>query len=179
MKRSEIFPSKYLKHEDLEGKDVTVTIHSADMENVGTEEKPEEKLVLRFRGRDKGLVCNVTNFDTIEMMYGDETDEWVGQPITLYTDHTVKFAGKKAPGIRVRQYDRWAPPATPTGTDDGKSAKWQLGMHFLDLAKQEKDLAGKLLYSQTGFHTMKDISEEKAAELLDELRAVPQEEAPF
>ena len=46
MKISDVFPSKYLKAEDLEGANVTVTIEEVNREEVGP--KKESKLVISF-----------------------------------------------------------------------------------------------------------------------------------
>jgi hypothetical protein len=67
----------------------------------------KQKPVIRFRGKEKGFVCNATNYDVIADAYGDETDDWAGQPIVLYPTR-VAFKGQLTDAIRVR-----IPPATP------------------------------------------------------------------
>lgn len=103
MKGSDIFPSKYLKADDLNGRDVLVTIDRAEMEKLGD----DSKLILYFQGKDKGIVCNKTNFGRIAYLYGDETDDWGGKQIVL-TSEFVEFQGKTVKGLRVR------PPKSPT-----------------------------------------------------------------
>lgn len=97
MKGSDIFPSKYIKADDLQGRDVPVTIDHADIEKLGD----DAKLVLFFRGKDKGMICNKTNFNRIAYLYGDETDDWGGKEIVL-TSEFVEFQGKTVRGLRVR-----------------------------------------------------------------------------
>ena len=46
MNINEAFPSKYLKASDLDGKNVTVTIKSAELEEIGFDK--EQKLVRQF-----------------------------------------------------------------------------------------------------------------------------------
>lgn len=98
MKVGAAFPSKYLKHSDLEGRNVNVTIKSYDIEDVGDGEKP----ILYFRQGKKGLVLNRINGETIAEILGtDEMDEWIGQTVCLFPDKT-SFQGKRVDCIRVK-----------------------------------------------------------------------------
>lgn len=107
MKYSDAFPSNFLKCDDLQRRQVPVTIESYDFEEIGD----EKKLVLRFRGKQKGLVCNKTNAGSIAQLYGDELDDWVGKRIVLYPT-TTPFNGRATPCIRVLPPSN-APAATP------------------------------------------------------------------
>ena len=97
MKGEDIFPSKYLKSADLKGRPHLVTISHCDMEKLGN----DDKLILYFQGKEKGMVCNKTNFGRIAFMHGDETDDWPGCKIVLATE-LVDFQGKSTMAIRVR-----------------------------------------------------------------------------
>ena len=97
MRISDAFPSNYLKAADLQGRMVTVTVAGSRMEDFGGEEKP----CLLFQGKDKGMVLNKTNASAIVSAYGDETDEWIGKPIELYSAR-VMFQGSMVDGLRVR-----------------------------------------------------------------------------
>jgi hypothetical protein len=99
MKRNDLFPSRFLKHADLQGRPQTVSIKSVTLEDVGDEAK--QKPVVRFRGKEKGFVLNATNYDVIADALGDETDDWAGQPIELYPTK-VAFKGQLTDAIRVR-----------------------------------------------------------------------------
>lgn len=115
MKIGEAFPSKYLKASDLQGRRVAVTIHSVDMENIGDD---TDKLVIYFQGKDKGFVCNRTNANMIaEIIGSEETDEWTGQKIVLYSTK-VDFQGRRVDAIRV-DYPQDRPKAPSPVTDDG------------------------------------------------------------
>ena len=100
MKVSEAYPSDYLKAADIGDATPTVIIVSAELETVGQGAKAEQKLVLGFKGKEKRLVLNKTNSNTIAALYGDETDDWLGKPITLVT-REIEYDGKVAPAIRV------------------------------------------------------------------------------
>jgi arabinogalactan endo-1,4-beta-galactosidase len=97
MKMNEIYPSKYLKADDLQGREVRVTMQAVELEKIGDDNKP----VLYFKGKDKGVVLNKTNAGTISMAYGDDTDDWFDQPLILFSV-MVDFQGKVAPAIRCR-----------------------------------------------------------------------------
>lgn len=99
MKVSEEFPSKWLKAANLNGKDVNVTISHISKEDVGDDSG--HKMVVYFSGTEKGLVLNKTNADMISMLYGDDTDGWHGQKITLYAIQT-EYQGKPVQGLRVK-----------------------------------------------------------------------------
>ena len=80
---TDAFPSSFLKADDLGGKQVEVTIESVTMEELGQGADKQQKLIIAFRGKDKKLVCNKTNANTIAGLYGDDTDAWVGQKIAI------------------------------------------------------------------------------------------------
>jgi hypothetical protein len=95
---SDLFPSKWLTAADLDEKDMTVTVRSVQIE---TMQDGVDKPVLYFEETDKGLVCNKTNGKTIAALYGNDTDDWISQRISLYPT-TVDFQGKQTEAIRVR-----------------------------------------------------------------------------
>ena len=95
-----VFPSRYLKVADLNGREVAVVIKDVKLESVGKGQ--EAKPVAFFRGTDKGLVLNVTNSKRIASIAGtQETDAWVGTRIVLYGTET-EFQGDTVECIRVR-----------------------------------------------------------------------------
>lgn len=98
----QIYPSgEYLKAEDLQGRDVTVTIDSARMVTFDKDGQDQRKIALAFRGTDRELLLNVTNARMIADMHGRDTDGWLGRPITLYPTR-VPFGGKNVDAIRIR-----------------------------------------------------------------------------
>jgi len=97
-----LFPSKYLKKEDLDGDTQTkiLGIEAVEMENDGG--MTETKHVLILEGL-KPMVINRTNSNTIVELYGGETDGWSGKPITLFVDKTVQMKGRVVGGLRIRR----------------------------------------------------------------------------
>ena len=102
MKVNQMFPSKYLSAADLQGRQVQVIMDRVMMEQIRGEHGTEDKYVLYFQGKEKGLVLNVTNANTIAEFYGHETDEWVGRAITLYSTR-VQFGNRMVDAIRINR----------------------------------------------------------------------------
>lgn len=99
MKSSEVFPSKWLKAEDLGDKEPTVIIDKIVLEEFDNGQKP----VMYFKGKEKGVVINKTNWSMLEhLCRSEESDEWVGQKIRLVVE-MVPFQGKVVPSIRVKR----------------------------------------------------------------------------
>ena len=96
MKVSDAFPSKYLKAEDIGKRRVVVTIDRIEME----EFDDGKKLILFFQGKQKGMVMNKTNSSNVAYLYGDETDDWTGKKIELFT-MLVEFQGRQVPALRI------------------------------------------------------------------------------
>ena len=94
---TDAFPSNFLKAADLNGRTVTVTIESCDLESIGD---GETKPVLRFRGQSKGMVLNKTNALALAAGYGDDTSAWIGLPVQL-SSQKVSFQGRIVDGLRV------------------------------------------------------------------------------
>lgn len=104
MKMKELYPSKYLKADDVDevGGEARALIKSVRLEELqDTEGGKEDKPVLHFANLPKGMVLNKTNADRIAAVYGDESDDWRGKEIILYTEPVTAF-GKTANAIRVK-----------------------------------------------------------------------------
>ena len=100
MRISNAFPSKYLRASDIpDGREAHVKIDRVQLESMET--TGDEKPVLYFIDRKKGLVLNRTNADQIASAYGDDTESWHGQPIILFITST-SFNGRTVPCLRVR-----------------------------------------------------------------------------
>jgi len=91
------FPSKYLKASDLMGRNARVLIGRVEVEMIGQ----DRRAILYFQGKEKGLVLNKTNANTIADTWGPNTDTWEGKEITLYPAR-VDYQGKRVDAIRVQ-----------------------------------------------------------------------------
>jgi hypothetical protein len=110
------FPSDYIKASDLGKHRVKATIEDVKIEKIGTD---DQKPVVYFQGKEKGLVLNKTNANMIAEIAGtDETDEWVGVQIVMFVTK-VEYAGKRVDGIRVDYpADKQPPKVEDNGADD-------------------------------------------------------------
>lgn len=98
----EMTDSDWLRAFDLQGKDVTVTVEKVVAGEVtGEKGKKSKKPVVFFVGKKKPLAMNSTNCKTVARMYGNNTEQWIGKSITLYTATTQKD-GEEMPCIRIR-----------------------------------------------------------------------------
>ncbi len=103
MKMSLMFPSDFVKADDLNGKDVTKKIKAVTMDELTMAGgRKETRPVVRFSDAEKKLVLNKTNAITISKMYGNETDEWIGKQITMYPTET-QFGSETVDCIRIRK----------------------------------------------------------------------------
>lgn len=105
MRLDKMFSSKFLKATDVDEmadeatQTAVVVIDRVEMAEVGQDQ--QEKPVVYFQGIDPGLVLNKTNSATLMKLLGNETDEWSGKSIGLFTTE-VDYAGQQVLAIRVR-----------------------------------------------------------------------------
>src|SRR5262245_8484730 len=123
MRREELWKSRFVRASDLQGRSVEVTIERAVPEVLKGGSKGEQtKIVVYFVGRQKALVCNLVNFDSIvEATGADDSDQWAGHKIELYPTNTA-MGGNVVPCIRVRTPKQAslrvpAPAELPEGLD--------------------------------------------------------------
>lgn len=102
MRMNDVFPSTYLKADDIpKGAAANVRIDRVEKEELGQGKDKEVKPVMYFVGREKGLVMNKTNWQMVAYAYGDESDDWHGQPVQIVRDMTT-FGGKPVECLRLR-----------------------------------------------------------------------------
>lgn len=105
---NDIFPSKFLKAHELQGKTPTVTIDRVGVEQVRGRQKTDTKAVLYFRGKAKGMLLNKTNAQSVtQIARSPLTEQWVGVAVTLYAT-TATFGTDVHEVIRIK-----APAARP------------------------------------------------------------------
>ncbi len=97
----------------------SATVHEfEDRDNKGSVER---KILLRFKGKTKGLALNVTNANMVAEIAGSrDFDFWPGHAVLMYRT-TTPFGGKMVPAIRLDHppsngqpvQKRIAPPPPP------------------------------------------------------------------
>ena len=106
MKLEEMFPSKYIKGQDLQGRPVNVTITRIQPEKMRPNpQSPElQKFVLHTAEGKKGVVLSKTLASQIaEILESDESDDWIGKKVTLFPVPIV-VAGVQRVAIRARKF---------------------------------------------------------------------------
>lgn len=95
-----LFPGRFIKAVDLKGKDVTLTIVSIAAEEIDG----KTKAVITFEGTKKQLVLNRTNAEAVKLMFGRETNDWLGKRVTIYPAviQDAFGGGGDIPATRVR-----------------------------------------------------------------------------
>lgn len=115
----------FLKTEDLQGRAVRAVIEAVQVEDVKGDDGIEKKLVAHFVGKDKALILNRTNCESIEGIVGsDDYAAWAGHAVVLFPT-TTKFGPKTVPCLRIRAVQAAAPappppPVREVGADDGE-----------------------------------------------------------
>ena len=100
MRKNEALPSKYLNAADVGSGTFKLTIVSVVMEKM--ENDGAMKPVMSFQGAQKTMPINATNWDNMASVYGDESDNWVGKQIEMYTEATRMPNGSPTRGVRIR-----------------------------------------------------------------------------
>ena len=104
MKLSTLFPHRYACGAELQGKDITVTIRTVELETMRANPAApsNDKAVVYFHETQKGVVLSKTlAYQIAAALHSDETDEWPDRRVTLYPE-AVTVAGTPRMAIRAR-----------------------------------------------------------------------------
>lgn len=106
MNANTLMPKEYISSADVfdsKGKPAarTATITGIKKVTVGQDDNKEEKPALTFAGTDRKLTLNKTNISALIEYFGEETDDWIGQAVTLVGDYT-QYQGKTVKALRIR-----------------------------------------------------------------------------
>lgn len=106
-KIGEMVQSKYLKQDDVPDP-VIVTVQGVKQVNVAKEgAEPEMKWAIKFVEFEQPMVLNSTNIHLAAKIVGsDDTDDWKGKELVLYSDPNVSFGGKLVGGLRFRAQEK-------------------------------------------------------------------------
>ena len=100
MRKNDALPSKYLNATDVGNQTFKLTVANVVMEKM--ENDGVMKPVMSFHGAQKGMPINATNWDNMASVYGDESDNWIGKQVEMYTEATRMPNGTPTRGVRVR-----------------------------------------------------------------------------
>jgi glucose-6-phosphate dehydrogenase assembly protein OpcA len=111
MDYEKLYPGRFLKSADFDGKDVTLTVKAVRAEKVDD----KMKAIMSFEGTDKELVLNRTNAEAVKLMFGRETNDWLGKRITWFPLSMANpFGDGNVTAVRVRGSPDLAKPLTAT-----------------------------------------------------------------
>ena len=80
--------SKYLKAEDIKGKNIKSVIEAVNLVEFESDDGvKQQKPALQLRGKEKQVVCNATSVMEMGNSWGFDSDNWVGKEIGLSTKH--------------------------------------------------------------------------------------------
>lgn len=95
--------SRHLKAKDLKGREIAVAISEVTSDEFDSRDGGKERLgVVFFKGGVKGLVLNKTNVRYLIDQFGQDSDDWLGKEVVLYSVSTQKPDGSPVQGVRVR-----------------------------------------------------------------------------
>lgn len=100
-KLSTVFPSAYLKADEIPEEGMVLTISEVEIKELGQGADKQVKPVITFEEVEKQLVCNKTNCNTLVKLTGsDDTDDWAGHKVRLIAME-VQFGGDLVNSIRI------------------------------------------------------------------------------
>jgi hypothetical protein len=133
MRKSEVFPSNWLKAEHLvkDGKSLAKRVTITAIEDTSFKDGEHEKRqrAISFAESDKKLGLNPTNWNTLAVISGQDPegdpddDLFVGLKVEVFRT-LVQFKDKMVPAVRIRPVGGWdkfqvaAPVAEPEPTPE-------------------------------------------------------------
>ena len=99
----QLFPGRFIKSGEFQGKDVTLTISRVRIEELEGDGGKKVRGIVSFRETKKEWVLNRTNGECLKALWGKETDNWLGKRVTLWpAPFQDNLTGEKTTAIRVR-----------------------------------------------------------------------------
>lgn len=81
----QLYPGRFLKAGEFQGKKVTLTIAEVDLDElIGNDGSKKVKGVVTFRETPKQIPLNKTNGLCLRAMFGRKVQEWIGKKIILF-----------------------------------------------------------------------------------------------
>jgi hypothetical protein len=93
----DLYPGRFLKAGNFDGRKVTLTIKDYDLETLeGENGEKKAKAIIHFEETPRSLVACKTNGICLKAMFGADLTQWVGKKVIL---HPAEWNGE--PCIRV------------------------------------------------------------------------------
>jgi hypothetical protein len=98
----QLYPGRFLKAGEFNGKPVTLTITDVDIEDLPQDKGGDRaRGIISFRETKRQLVLNRTNGECIKAMFGRVVPEWIGKRVTFHPV-MINFGGAEELAIRVK-----------------------------------------------------------------------------
>ena len=86
----------------MEGEEVTIKGYDC-IEIEPKDGDVENKWVIYFAEKEKGMILNKTNRNILNMAFGDEVQESIGKKIILYYRDDIEYKGGLVKGLRLKR----------------------------------------------------------------------------
>lgn len=97
-----MFKGDYIAAVEMGDKTPTLTIKGVKLCKLEDDKgRQKDKGIVFFREIDRGWVLCKTNAMCLARMFGDDTNDWTGKRVTLFST-PVQVGKEKQPGIRVK-----------------------------------------------------------------------------
>jgi hypothetical protein len=107
-----LFKGDYIAAVEMGDKTPTLTIKGVKLCKLeGEDGRQKDKGIVFFREIDRGWVLCKTNAMCLARMFGDDTNDWAGKRVTLFST-MVQVGKEKAAGIRVKGSPDLSSPMT-------------------------------------------------------------------
>ncbi len=80
----QLFPGRFIKAGEFQGKKPTLTIAAVKIDELVGDKGPQIKGVISFNQTPKHWALNKTNGICLKEMFGRKVQEWVGKRVTLF-----------------------------------------------------------------------------------------------
>lgn len=99
----QLFPGRFIKAGEMDGKDVTLTIKDVYLDTIEQEDGREKaQAVVAFQEIARELALNKTNGQCLRAMWGDRVDEWIGKRVTLFPERDASGLSDSGVCIRIK-----------------------------------------------------------------------------
>lgn len=112
---SQLYPGKFIRADELNGRPVTLTITDVILEELEREDgTTKTSPIVSFQETKRQWVMVRTNGCCLRAMFGDEISDWIGKRVTLYPERDASGLSDSGLCIRVKGSPDIDAPVTAT-----------------------------------------------------------------
>jgi len=99
----QLFPGRFVKAGEMDGKPVTLTIKAVYLDTLEQEDGTEkQQAIVSFTEIKRELALNKTNAQCLVALWSDDSGEWIGHKVTLFPEHDTSGLSQSGVCIRVK-----------------------------------------------------------------------------